>query len=310
MATRGSPAQETRATNDPRDCEPGEAPPVSLVAPILEHPPTFPGWPVTAWRRALGSSSLTSRSLRVLGDVNVGSLLAWVAARTDPKRRMGAAADVLATLDQAVCHGQADAVVVGTRVLAAADAARPLPVRSVNSTRTRTTPDADGRPEPLSWTQSGTDGSLTQTAATLLRHASLDLRTHPHLARRLAVALDLAVEQWLSGSPPGAGLPPFPGEHERAYGDRLFVKLGPDRDLLRLVAGPHPGRGRNRQVAWQRGLAYWVGVVLAAGATGEAPPSVPSEVIAHWRKELAVLITPVDSGMEEPGLDSRYVATA
>jgi hypothetical protein len=129
------------------------------------------------------------------------------------------------------------------------------------------------------------------------------------LAGRLTAALDMAVDHWMQGTRSGAGLPVFRNEHQRYYEHRLFTKLGADRDLCRLLAGPHPGRGRDRQTAWQRGLTYWVALALAASQSGQPAPVVPSKVIAHWRKELDALKTPSERGAAV-GLDSRYGATA
>jgi hypothetical protein len=67
--------------------------------------------------------------------------------------------------------------------------------------------------------------------------------------------------------------------------DRLSVQI-PDRTLLGLVAGPHPGRCRGRQVAWRRGLTFWVAARLASpDATRQPPP----ETVRWWRTQLAVL---------------------
>jgi hypothetical protein len=67
--------------------------------------------------------------------------------------------------------------------------------------------------------------------------------------------------------------------------DRLSVQI-PDRTLLGLVTGPHPGRCRGRQVAWRRGLTFWVAARLASpDATRQPPP----ETVHWWRTQLAVL---------------------
>jgi hypothetical protein len=66
---------------------------------------------------------------------------------------------------------------------------------------------------------------------------------------------------------------------------RLSVQI-PDPTLLSLVTGPHPGRCRGRQVAWRRGLTFWVAARLASpDATRQPPP----ETIRWWRTQLAVL---------------------
>jgi hypothetical protein len=74
------------------------------------------------------------------------------------------------------------------------------------------------------------------------------------------------------------------GEQLKSY-NRLSVQI-PDPTLLSLVAGPQPGRCRGRQVAWRRGLTFWVAARLASpDATRQPPP----ETIHWWRTQLAVL---------------------
>lgn len=126
-------------------------------------------------------------------------------------------------------------------------------------------------------------------ATGLLGQAGCDLHHDPVLADRLSVALDVAVEHWTADAEPGAGLPAFRSENVLRSTKRLAVLLGRDRDLLHLVYGPQPGRGRPLQVARQRGLAYWVAVGLGADRLDQPAPVVPAVVVAHWRQELGRL---------------------
>jgi hypothetical protein len=290
------------------DCD--EQPPASLVAPILEDPPSLPGWPLSRWRRLLGRGRLPHSLPLVLTDPRLRPLLDWVARNTDPTRRLGAIAAALAALDLAVRDGAINPSEVAESIGLAARTARPLNSRRPGQARVSPSPPAepewDRRTAP---TDFSADQPLSEISIGLLRHAGLDPRHNPVFVSRLTACLDVAVSHWLKGAEPGGGLPEFRSEHGRFYGDRLIVKLGADRNLLRLLTGPQPGRGRGRQAAWQRGLTYWTASVWVAGVRGEPVPVVPPEVIAHWRKEIDPVICTPHHDLEQ-GLDSRYATTA
>ena len=274
--------------------------PVSLVQAIIEAPPEFPGWSAATWRRALASGRLSAHSLSPLSDKCLGALLVWVARQTDPGRQMGAVADVLAVLDKGLHDGERDAAALGEQVCSAALNAKPLVPSSAVRTAGFPLWLPDQAPAHPLRTEPNPDSRLAELSRDLLRQAGFDLRANVPLASRLAAALDVAIDHWLKGSPDGGGLPEFPFEHTRFYEQRLIVKLGNDRDLLRLVSGPHPGKGRDRQAAWQRGLTYWVAIATGAHAAGEPTPSVPTVVLRHWRKELVTLL----EAMPEPEVEA------
>jgi hypothetical protein len=150
---------------------------------------------------------------------------------------------------------------------------------------------------------------LVEIAAGLLRQAGLDLHAAPALAGRLSAALDLTISHWLGKAQCSGGLPEFSPEHRWFYTNRLFVQLGADRDLLRLLYGPHPGRGRPLQVARQRGLAYWVGTAWVADQLGQPPAQLPPKVVAHWRRELQRLNPPPTPAIKQEA-NSRYAPSA
>jgi hypothetical protein len=218
-------------------------------------------------------------------------------------------AAVLVTIDSSLHDGERDAAKLAKRIGVAVATARPLVSPPLGQVRISPSDGLDrdaAEPAPI---ETRGDSPLLAVASGLLRQAGFDLRANPFLAGRLAAALDMTVEHWLADTAGGGGLPEFRPEHERYYEHRLFTKLGSDRDLHRLLAGPQPGRGRDRQTAWQRGLTYWVALALAARHSGKSMPAVPGKVIAHWRKEIDSLKTPSERG-EGVGLDSRYGATA
>jgi hypothetical protein len=64
--------------------------------------------------------------------------------------------------------------------------------------------------------------------------------------------------------------------------ERLSALVSDSR-LLRLVAGPHPGRARPCQVAWRRGLTFWVAVHLSTLEDACLPPA---ETVRWWRTQL------------------------
>jgi hypothetical protein len=216
---------------------------------------------------------------------------------------------VLVTIDSSLHEGERDAASLAKRIGVAVATARPLASRPLGQVRVTPSDGLDREAAEAAPIRLRGDSRLLAVAAELLRQAGFDLRSNPALASRLAAALDMTVDHWVAGAEGGGGLPDFRPEHQRYYEHRLFTKLGSDRDLHRLLAGPQPGRGRDRQTAWQRGLTYWVALALAARHSSQPMPVVPSKVIAHWRKELDSLKTPPERG-EALGLDSRYGATA
>jgi hypothetical protein len=216
---------------------------------------------------------------------------------------------VLVTIDSSLHEGERDAARLAKRIGVAVGTARPLASRLSGQVRVSPSDGLDRDAAEAAPIRPPSDSALLAVAAGLLRQAGFDLRANPALAGRLAAALDMTVDHWLAGAEGGGGLPEFRPEHQRYYEHRLFTKLGSDRDLHRLLAGPQPGRGRDRQTAWQRGVTYWVALALAARHGGKSMPVVPSKVIAHWRKELDSLETSPERG-EALGLDSRYGATA
>jgi hypothetical protein len=218
-------------------------------------------------------------------------------------------AAVLVTIDSSLHDGERDAARLAKRIGVAVATARPLASRPLGQVRISPSDGLDRDAAENAPIRARGDSPLLAVATSLLRQAGFDLRANPSLAGRLAAALDMTVDHWLAGAEGGGGLPAFRPEHQRYYEHRLFTKLGSDRDLHRLLAGPQPGRGRDRQTAWQRGLTYWVALALAASHSRQSMPVVPGKVIAHWRRELDSLKTPSERG-EAVGLDSRYGATA
>jgi hypothetical protein len=284
-------------------------PPASLIVPILEDPPSLPGWSVGRWRRLLGQGRLP-KSLPVgLKDPRLRPLLDWVAHNTDPAVKLAAIAATLAAVDLAVHAGATDPGDVAERIFVAARIARPLNSRRRSQARTSPSPAEPEPYSPVAPTEISADQSLSEMAIGLLCQAGLDPRRNPAFVSRLSACLDVALSHWLKGGEPGEGLPEFRSEHDRYYGNRLIVKLGADRDLNRLLAGPQPGRGRRRQAAWERGLTYWTARAWVARARREPVPAVPPEVIVHWRKEIDPLIGIARDDVDQ-GLNSRYATTA
>lgn len=85
----------------------------------------------------------------------------------------------------------------------------------------------------------------------------------------------------------GLDLPGIIPAQELRAPERLAAAVS-ETELLALVAGPHPGRGRPGQVAWRRGLTYWVAVDLATGGIGHAPGAT---TLRWWRSALADVST-------------------
>jgi hypothetical protein len=152
-------------------------------------------------------------------------------------------------------------------------------------------PHMDRHAAPTSPLARASESPFLETAVELLDRVGYDLGADRALACRLVVALDVVLGHWMSNARPGEGLPAFFSEDRLRSDKRLAVRLGRDRDLLYLVYGPQPGRGRPLQEARQRGLAYWVALTWRAERLGEAAVPPPGQVLAHWRQELYRLAT-------------------
>lgn len=264
---------------------------VSILEVFLSDPVEMPGWSLRRWRLVVARPRRAGEFQRVVCDARMQPLLGWVGANSGHLRRLGAVAAAMAALDGAAV-AEVPRPGVGAEELAAALAgavsdARPLGIRPQPQSRVTLSANMDLRPSPSLPVEAGEVSPFVDLAADLLRRAGCDLALDERLALRLGAALDVAVDHWLGKAVPGEGLPAFPSEGALRSDRRLTVLLGRDRDLRYLVYGPQPGRGRPLQAACRRGLAYWVAMALVAAHTGQEAPTVPKDVLAHWRLQLA-----------------------
>jgi hypothetical protein len=277
---------------------------LEALSAFLATPPALPAWPEWRWRRLLGSGPIAGALRPAFADERLGVLLGWAASLVSERRVLGALAASLAVLDGAVARGERDASHVATELEAAVRRCRPLGAGQRPQARTSPSPSVERAPAAAGAARPAADSPLGWAALRLLGRGGIDLRRDARLAARLTVALDVAVAHWLEGAAPGAGLPAFRAETTLRSDKRLAVLLGADRDLLHLVYGPQPGRGRPIEVARRRGLAYWVALVVRAEHEGTPAPVPPPGVIAHWRSELSRLevgVEEVEVGLAERG---------
>ncbi len=272
-----------------------------VLVPLLVNPPRLPGWDEGAWRRVLSRLHHRPQLGEALSDQRLGPLLAWVASRAPAACQLGAAAAALAALDGAVQRAEHDPYRLGAEVEAAVRGARPLPGRARPQARTSPSAHMDRHAAADLRAAAPAGSPFLPAAMGLLRRAGHELPRGPRFAGRLAAALDVALAHWTTGSRPGGGLPDFAPEDRLRSDKRLGVRLGADRDLLYLVYGPQPGRGRPLQEARRRGLAYWVALTWRAGQLGERPPVPPPRVLAHWHQELCRLSAGPRAGAYRPG---------
>jgi hypothetical protein len=261
----------------------------TILSSLLEDPPLLPGWPPGTWRAALRRSCGVEDLSRTLVDVRLQPVLAWVASRAVPTRHLGALAEVLAVLDAELTEKTVNAAMLARRIEEAVIAARQLAPRHSGQARVAPSPSTDMYAAPSASTAARDESPFSRIASTLLKVAGHEPQADDPLMVRLAAALDVALDHWMRGAERGGGLPPFTSEHRLRSTHRLAVRLGRDRDLLHLVYGPQPGRGRDLQTARRRGLAYWVAATWCAEHLGGPVPAVPAPVVAHWRKELGEL---------------------
>lgn len=265
----------------------------AILAPLVAIPLPMPGWTMPAWRKALQRPENVTTPLQSLLDGGrLGPLLAWVTSRARPSQHLGVAAAALAVLDSAVHAGERDVTVLARELQAAVLAVRPVPTRLRSQARTYPSPFLERQPDPPGRTSASADHAdspFLSPASLLLRQSGYELGADGALADRLAAALDVVLAHWASAAQPGDGLPAFFAENPLRSTRRLAVRLGRDRDLMYLLYGPQPGRGRPLQVARRRGLAYWAALVWLTERAGQPPPRVPRDVVAHWRHELSRL---------------------
>jgi hypothetical protein len=150
--------------------------------------------------------------------------------------------------------------------------------------------------------QEPTDAEHTELPATVGRLLALAGAVSDSSLTSVETAVVQAGDWWTRHAlpvPTSADGPRLPGvlpAEQLEWSERLSVQIS-DQTLLGLVAGPHPGRSRNCQVAWRRGLTFWV---VARLASPDATRQPPSETIHWWRTQLAALAlrqasTPVSS---------------
>jgi hypothetical protein len=257
-----------------------------IVVPLLEGPPSLPGWTERAWRAKLSRPHAAAGLHEALSDKRLQPLLAWVASRTRPSHHLGAAAAALAVLDAAARDHDKGPRRVAREIEVAVQAARPLPARPRSQARTSASPYMERHAAPDGPVASKPESPFLGTAAALLGRTGYDLGADRAFTDRLVAALDVVLSHWIANARPGGGLPEFFPEDRLRSDKRLAVRMGADRDLLYLVYGPQPGRGRPLQEARRRGLAYWVALSWRADRLGEPAPRPPARVLAHWRQEL------------------------
>jgi hypothetical protein len=278
----------------------------ALLTSLLDEPraPSLPDWTYRTWCLALqyrelnpraqaSTKELASRRDQALSHPEVRQLVEWAGSRRRDNPAVGAAA-ALTTVRLAQRRSRfasMDVAELGRRVAVEADAARPvrfspspLPSQRARVRLPYSDWDAAAEEEPTR----RENPRLASTVGELLALAGADSNSS---LSAIEAAVIQAGDWWARHALPvptsvdGPRLPGvIPGEQLESC-DRLSVQI-PDPTLLSLVTGPHPGRCRGRQVAWRRGLTFWVAARLASpDATRQPPP----ETIRWWCTQLAVL---------------------
>ena len=277
-----------------------------ILTSLLDDPrvPTLPDWTYRTWCLALqyrelnpraqaSTKELASRRDQALSHPEVRQLVEWAGSRRRDNPAVAAAA-ALTTVRLAQRRSRfdsLDAAELARRVAVEADAARPvrfspspLPSQRARVRLPYSDWDAAAEEEPTR----RENPRLASTVGELLALAGADSNSS---LSAIEAAVIQAGDWWARHTLPvptsvdGPRLPGVvAGEQLKSY-KRLSVQI-PDPTLLSLVTGPHPGRCRGRQVAWRRGLTFWVAARLASpDATRQPPP----ETVRWWRTQLAVL---------------------
>ena len=265
-------------------------------------PPILPDWDYVTWCRALAYPDLRARVRvatkelgyrrdEVLFHPTVKLLVEWAGSRKRDDPVAGAAAALAALSWAALGAGGAATSVAEVARLVAEMVDSAAPMRPCSSSRTRLSllvdperlPAADNDPVVVE------NPLLGAAVGELLDMAGVDLEAP--FVTFVEGAVVQAGDWWTRHSVPvptsidGPRLPGVRPAQQLCPSERLSTYVS-DRALLGLVAGPHPGRARPCQVAWRRGLTYWVAARLS---TPESSYEPPVETIRWWRSELALL---------------------
>jgi len=264
------------------------------------RPPSLPDWTYRTWCRVLqypelrvrahaSTKELGRRRDEALSQPAVRLLIEWAGSRRRDSPAAAAAAALatvrLAQVDS--CYGPVDVPEVSRRVAATTDLARP--VRFSSSYRAQLTLADPDRLAAIEQEPAAAENPrLSSAVEELLRLAGADSDLP---FARMEAAVVQAGDWWARHASPvpisvaGPCLPGVLPAQQLRPAERLSAQMS-DPTVLRLVAGPRPGRARPCQVAWRRGLTFWVAVRLSALDTAHQPPP---ETMRWWRSQLAVL---------------------
>jgi hypothetical protein len=275
----------------------------AILTSLLDDPGALclPAWSYRSWCLALQYRELNTRAQapmqrlarkrdRTLSHPAVRELVEWAGSRRRDNPVVAAAA-ALTTVRSAHLGARCSTIDVSElshQVAAAADEARsvrfsPSPSQRAPVVLACEDWDAAGEEEP----PRAENPRLAATVGELLALAGAASNSSLTVVESAVIQ---TADWWARHALPvpasvdGPRLPGvIPGEQLESC-DRLSVQI-PDPTLLSLVAGPHPGRCRGRQVAWRRGLTFWVAARLASPDARQPPP----ETVRWWRTQMNVM---------------------
>lgn len=275
----------------------------ALLDPTTE--PVLPPWSYRTWWHVLHYPDLSERAHRATQDLGrqrdtvlahpaVRGLVEWAGhrRRNDPVTGAAAAlaavnaAHEIARSKTGTSPGMAE---LAQWLIAAVDTARPLRPPPVRRDASLVDPERVAAAELEPTVREHPRLPIAVDRLLRLAGAPEDRRLH----RRVEGAVVQAGDWWarhareVPAGVDGLDLPGIVPAQELRAPERLAAAIS-DTELLALVAGPHPGRGRPCQVAWRRGLTYWVAVDLATGGTGHPPGAT---TLRWWRSALADVAT-------------------
>jgi hypothetical protein len=271
-----------------------------IVADLLygADRPCLPDWTYTTWCRALEYPELrprvhaTTKELghrrdEVLSHPAVRSLVEWAGSRKRDNPVAGAAAALAAVRSAEARIGgcPTDLSELTHLVSVAVDSAQLVRSSPAYRRHLRLLAEPDQLPAVEQDAAVAENPRLSEAVGTLLRLAGAD-SGNPTTTVEAAVVQ--AGDWWTRHSAPvptsieGPCLPGVLPAQQLRPTERLSALVSDSR-LLRLVAGPHPGRARPCQVAWRRGLTFWVAVHLS---TPDAASRPPAETLRWWRTQL------------------------
>ncbi len=269
----------------------------------------FPSWSFSTWYKILcypdinnnakGKTKELGRTRdKIISQKEVLSLVEWAGSKRT-RSPLASIAGAMVTLQEIKQNSSGSVDVRESLNLLTAAVLSAKPPRALPPRRRHTDLNLD--PDLVVGLEEGeaiTENSrLAPTVEKLLRISGVPKNST--LQERVEHSVVQCGDWWIKHPGPTeylGDLPALPGVMPASRlkeSERLASHLS-DIEMMGLVAGPRPGTKRPCQLAWQRGLTFWVAVELASSKA----VSIPTETIRWWRSQVSLLNHTGDETMD------------